>query len=484
MNDRKLILDVGKGMFLLLLAMLVCKYTKGGGAVVLLGIAFFSALSGRVGWAIAGYILFPFMVVMNPYVLPKSGATGIVLRLAPLLVGFGLMVSSATRTGRNQIPIGMIWAYLAVAAVCSIGGYCPMISYLKIVNCSILFVGLWLGFRNIDKRPAEMFVARKFLLVLVAFLVWGSVLMLVFMPGAAYMTSVGKTIAFEGMEAANAAARSIQGPALFGGITNQSQCLAIVLPCSMAWLACDMFFVERRVSLFHAATLFMGLPMVYMTRSRSAFLSTSVAVFFIYFYCLKKVNLRASVRRKLRSAMMAAGLLVVIACGVMEVRNQSISKWLRKTDDVAGDARGFGEAFTESRQGKIALNMADFRTNPMFGTGFQVTYDMRNIKGLTISAPMEKSILPLMVLGETGLVGLCVFILFVGTFFGTCMRRKYYCCMALMAVFMVTNVAEATFFSPGGVGGPMWVLCAGGGFIIDMIVLNRRRQEQFWAMPR
>lgn len=481
MSDYKLIKDVAKGMALLLLAMLACKYTMGGGAIAVALIAFVMAVTGRVGWAIVGYCLFPFMVVMNPFVLPKTGITSMVLRLAPMALSVALVISGATRQGHHQIPLGLIYLYLLVAAVCSVNGYYPLISYLKIVNCIVLFVGLGLGFRNIDRRPGDVMTIRRFFLVITSFIIWGSIVVWIFVPGAAYMTSLANVIELEGYAAAGEAVASLTGPKLFAGITNQSQCLATVLPCSLAWLACDMFFVEKRISKFHALTILVGFPLVYMTRSRSAMLTSVMAASFLYFYCINKVNIRLNVKRKMRAAMMLMGILVVIAAGVMEGRNQSISKWLRKTEDVASDTKTLGEAFTSSRMGKVEDNMADFRSSPVFGTGFQVTYDMKyafaHHKGLILSASLEKSILPLMVLGETGVVGSIFFWLFIIVFYTTCVKKRYYCCATLHTIFLVTNMAEATYFSPGGAGGYMWVLCVGGGFVIDMFALYHRRME-------
>ena len=482
MKDRKLIFDVAKGMALLLLVLLVCGHTKGGGAVLVAAAAFLLALTGRIGWAIIGYILFPFMVVMNPLVVPKDGITGMVLRLAPMAITVGLLVSGASRSGRHQIPIGMIWLYLFVATLCSMGGYYPMISYLKIVNCAILFIGLQLGFRNIDKRPNDVMTMRKFMIVVTSFIVWGSIALLVFYPSAAYLTSLRHVIAEEGVAAAEAALRESTGLKLFAGMTNQSQCLAVVLPCSLAWLACDMFFIEKRLSPFHVWTILAGLPLIYLTRSRSALLSSVVGMILVYFYCLKKVNIRRHIRARLRSAMFFAMFLVVVAAGVMEVRNQSITRWLRKTEDVSTDTRGFGEAFTSSRQGLIDESMKDFRRNPLLGSGFQVTeemqYTFKHHDGFILSASIEKGVLPVMVLGETGILGAIVFVVFLVSFYATCVKKKYYCCATLHTIFLASNMAEATYFSPGGSGGYIWVLTVGGGFIIDTVVLYHRRLER------
>lgn len=375
-----------------------------------------------------------------------------------------------------------MWLYLGVAALCSMGGYYPTISYLKVVNCAILFIGLQLGFRNIDKRPSDVMTMRKFMIAVTSFVVWGSVALLVFYPSAAYLTSLQSVIAADGAAAAEAALRESVGLRLFAGVTNQSQCLAVVLPCSLAWLACDMFFIEKRLSPFHVWTILAGLPMIYMTRSRSAFLTSAVGVILVYFYCLKKVNIRRHIRAKLRSAMFSALFLVAVAAGVMEVRNQSISRWLRKTEDLSADARGFGEAFTSSRQGLIDESMKDFRRNPLFGSGFQVTeemqYTFRHHDGLILSASIEKGVLPIMVLGETGILGAVTFVVFLISFYATCVKKKYYCCATLHTIFLATNMAESTYFSPGGGGGYLWVLTVGGGFIIDTVVLYHRRLER------
>lgn len=480
MNEKNLILSVAKGMVLLLLAMLACKYTKGGGAVLISCIAVICAFAGKIGWSMIAYILFPFMIVLNPVVLPKEGITGMVLRFAPMLVTVVLVITAVSRRGRHQIPMGMIWPFLGVAAICSMNGYYPQISYLKIVNCAILFIGLNIGFRNIDKRPDDVFTIRQFLLVMSAFLIWGSVLLLIFMPGAAYLSSM-RMMVKEGAAAGAELLAESTGMTLFCGMTNQSQCLAVMLPVTMSWLACDMFFVEKRLTKFHLLTIAVGLPLVYMTRSRSAFLTSVVAACLIYGYCLKKVNLRPSVRRKLKSAMMGLGVLVILGAGAMEVKSHAITRWLRKTEDVAGDRRGFGEAFTASRMGLVETSLADFRSNPLFGTGFQVMeymkYAFKGEKGLILSAPIEKGVLPVMVLGETGIIGSLFFWIFIATFYAGCVKKRLYCCATLHTVFFVTNMAESTYFSPGGMGGYLWVMCVGGGFVIDTIALYHRRME-------
>ena len=127
---------------------------------------------------------------------------------------------------------------------------------------------------------------------------------------------------------------------------------------------------------------------------------------------------------------------------------------------------------TGSRQGKIAECLSDFHQNILFGKGFQVdrTTKSRFESGQVsiFSASIEKGLLPLMVLGETGIFGAIAFVIFLAVFFITCHQRHYTATLTLFCVYLSTNLAEATFFAPAGGGGVQWILMVVGGFVIDM----------------
>ena len=478
-SEWKLIKSAAKGLILLSLAVLACRFSKGAATGALAAVAVVCGFSGRLGWAMTAYVFFPMLVILNPAALPMGGLSGIFARGGCFLLSIVLMFSAAQRHGNHAIPLNGLWIYLLIAVVSSMGGYAPMVSYLKIISFALFLVGLGIGFRNIDKRINDLRVVRTFFLAFVLFVIFGSYAVKILMPGAAYLATMRLT-ATQGIE--EATARVIEsGGGLFAGILNQSQCLAVVLPCCLAWLICDMLFVERRITKFHLGVFGCGIPLVYWTGSRAAFLATAVAGFLIYFYCLGKINISRRVRSSLRMAMTMGIVAIVAVCGVMEVKNHAMTKWLRKTQDVESDARGFGEAFTESRMGLVEANLFDFRQNPVFGSGFQVSYEMKNMfkdASFVLSAPIEKGVLPLMVLGETGIVGEIVFIIFLLTFYWTCARKRYHCTLTLMTVMIFCNMAEANFFSPGGVGGMLWMICIGGGFLIDTISLYWRRIER------
>ena len=56
--------------------------------------------------------------------------------------------------------------------------------------------------------------------------------------------------------------------------------------------------------------------------------------------------------------------------------------------------------------------------------------------------------------------------------------------IVMFTVMLATNIGEATFFSPGGVGGIIWVLCIVGGFVLDMNLIRKREFESFDEMRR
>ena len=73
---------------------------------------------------------------------------------------------------------------------------------------------------------------------------------------------------------------------------------------------------------------------------------------------------------------------------------------------------------------------------------------------------------------------------FLISFYYGCVARRLIVTMSLFTIFLACNMAEAVFFSPGGIGGILWVVCVGGGFIIDThIKLRNRAEAAMMALP-
>lgn len=462
------------------------RFSKGAflGVMTLMGVIW--AFNSKIGKALSIYVMIMFMVSINPNILPKSGILYTLgLRFGPLLIGLALAIRGISMQGRRRLPLGMMMAYILVALVSSIDGWAPMVSYLKIVNFSVFFMGVWLGTQSLEYDSEGIMALRSTFFALSVFLILGSVLIMPF-PAISTLSGLRQAQELGDMallnqiliEAAEGGAMS-----LFCGVTMHSQTLSPMLACSLGWILCDLLFVEEEFRWPHAVLIALAVPLLYKTRSRVALLTLLSSLMLVYFYLPKHIRLRPIAKRWLGSMLMLFGVLLVVVAAVSEMHSGAMTRWLRKTEDVESDQRTLSEAFTASRQGLIEMCMDDFHRNPLFGSGFQVSWFTaeyaRSQDGLILSSPIEKGILPIMILGETGIVGEIVFIAFLISFFTAGSNRRLYLSIAMMCLLLVTNLGEATFFSPGGAGGTLWIMCIVGGYALDMSFSNIDRQRNF-----
>ena len=462
-------------LFILCFIVCGCHFTHGAFAVLVAILGLFSAFARKFGIALSCYVLLPFLVELNPIVVNSGGmAFSLAVRLGPLFIGLVLAVLAGQRKG-NCLPFGFLLPYLGVSLLSSATGWMPKVSLLKIVNFGVFLVGIWLGTRDLDRRPADLVLFRSLFMAMAIFLILGSALLLPF-PGISELNGLDIAKHSGDVELANEMMRDLGNyQTLFCGITNQSQALGTLLGMMFTWLLADMLFVEKQFDKIHVGFLTLSIPLLFYTRSRCALLVLCVGSAVVCLYAVPKMRISHSLRSKLRQGIWLSAVALALLCVVMEVKNQTISRWVRKTDNVQDDGRGLTAAFTESRMGKVEESLRDFRMNPLFGMGFQVAeYSRRRAgKGFILTSPIEKGVLPTMILGEAGVAGFLVFCIFLISFYATCSRRRYVVTIALFTTMLATNMGEATFFSPGGSGGVLWTISMVGGFSLDMLILSR-----------
>ena len=487
MHEQNIYKQAAKLLAFTVLAIALCKVTDGYFTAVIATAGVLCAFANQLGWALVVFVLMPFFVILNPVLLPKGNPiVAYSLRFAPLLIGVILALRGASRQGHHRLPFLGILPFLLAAVVSSIDGWAPTISFLKLINFIVFLLGIWFGVQNLQYRPKDVFLLRSFFFSLSTLLVFGSMAVMPF-PSISYATSIGHIVREQGLEQANDVFMQMQldgAKTLFCGITNHSQVLASLLVCALIWILCDMLFVERRFSLGHVILLVFTFPLLYMTRSRVALISSVFAGCVVMLYTSRRVQLPIVIRRHLGHGMLIGGVSVVLLAVMVQLWGGRMSEWIRKTNDLAADRRTLGEALTESRMGLMEYSLYEFRRNPLIGSGFQVaeyTQDkVRETKGLVLSASIEKGLLPLMVLGETGILGSTFFLMFLFSFYATCARRQYYITISMFSVFLMTNMGEATFFSPGGNGGILWMICVVGGFTLDTLLLYRKNIFEAW----
>lgn len=469
-----------KILLFLIVSIALTRFSKGLWLGVLTIAGFVCALSNKPGKALAMYLIIICMVGMNPIILPVSGFFGVLVRFGPLLIGLALMLRGLSSGGQSRVPLGMLVAFLFVAAVSSIQGWAPMVSYLKMVNFFVFLLGFWFGLNALGKDTLGIDYLRATFLAYSTFIIFGSAVLVPF-PGISTLSGLGLALREGNIEAANLAMMSAEGSIpLFCGVTRQSQFFAILTGMVLAWVMADMLFTEKRFSKVHLALIGVGIPLLYLSRSRAGLLALMVGVMMVAVWLPNKIMLPPTIKRHLKTGVSAMLVLGFIGAVVAEISNDSISQWLRKVEDVDEDRRSLSEAVTSTRQGLIEESMRDFRRNPLFGSGFQVaeyTADQIAQSGssFVISAPIEKGVLPIMVLGETGVVGAIVFAIFLISFYTTSSNRRLYVTAALFTVLLATNMGEATFFSPGGAGGLLWTISIIGGYCIDMELARERK---------
>jgi len=485
MNNGALYRKVLNSAFFLCMAALLCRITGGLFSIVMVVMGLHWAATRQYGKALACYAFFPFLVVTNPFIVPKPSIMGWALRLGPLLIGLVLVLVGMNRKGRDRLPLGTLFLYLTCAIASSIGGWAPKISLLKMANFIFFILGFWVGTQNLQDYPKELESVRIFILALACITVFGSLCTLPF-PAIAYPLDLGMAKVFqeEGIDAATAYFQSrAGGMTLFAGITFHSQTLGPLLSCLFVLVLADVLFVSNKITGLHLTLLAIMPIMLFMTRSRTAFLSFLIGLIMVLKFAVAKARI-VSINWKTINRM-AKGFVALILLGLVmaEVSNNTITRWIRKSDDIQGDSRSLTDAVTETRMGLMEKSLNEFKLNPLLGMGFQVNYETQVLfgdkPGLVLSAPVEKGLLPIMVLGEGGIVGVIAFAVFIVSFYCKCSNRGYVVTAATFTTFLATNMGEATFFSPGGAGGIEWVLTAVGGFVIDMILLNKRRMARF-----
>lgn len=488
MNNNEIYKAAFKQFVWFCLWLAAARFSKGASLslMVILGVVW--AFQSKTAKAFGVLAMIAIMVTVNPFILPKSGiAFTLGVRVGPLLICIALALSGITVRQKSGLPMGLMILYLFVAIISSARGWAPLVSYMKLLNFAAFFMGLWLGARRLSLGGEPLMELRAVFLALCVFLVVGSIALLPF-PSIATLEG----LKFSRLDVTEASAAFYQNMgyiveqgegSLLCGVTYHSQALGALVTSALAWVICDLLFVEKRARFPHILLIVCSIFVLYKTRSRVALLGLMVTSAMVYFYLAKKVNLHPVARRRMGSFLAMAAVLICIIAVIAEVRNNSISRWVRKTNNADSDNRSIGEAVTASRQGLIEMCMDDFKRNPLFGMGFQVAYYtpifLQNSKGMVFSSPIEKGVWPVMVLGETGVVGEVVFISFLLYFWIVGERRRLFITITLMAVFLSTNMGEATLFSPGGPGGLEWLFCLIGGYTLD-ICSKTQTQLPWW----
>lgn len=456
-------------------------------ALILLGCLF--AFSHKGGLAATCYLSIFLLQNINYAVIPQNIIGNVGCKVGYIMIALAMFVTGSGNRS-EKLPLGLLWLYLFWMSIVSATGWFPIISYLKLANYAMFVAGSVILIRFIQHSGADLLQVRAIFLAISFVMTIGSALTYPF-PDICYSMDINKAARY-GIFLTGEQVLDRTQQALFNGLTWHSQVLAPILAASFIWTACDMFFIEKRITIIHAMILFCAPILIYMTRSRTGLLTLFVALIIFFFYACRKVVMPHKLRRHIN---IVAGFLLAVALGsaiVLEIQDSTLTKWVRKNEDIQGDTRTLTDAVVSTRMLAVESNLDDFLESPIMGTGFQVTRNFKYIYGgieitSLISAPCEKGITPLVVLAEGGIVGGVIFYMFVLVFYAKCVSKRRVVLVVMFTVILISNLSESTFFSPSGAGGYMWIFAFIGGLICDLAIeesVNARLQyvqDNQWA---
>lgn len=479
--DPEVLWAFKKALQTVVLAIIVGKLV---GGPVLVAVTFMGAqfaAKKKAGWAVACGLMIPFLTNLTNQLVSHSGGFGMLNKVCIFAMLLILMpLATGGERWKKTMPFMMLYVYLAIAAVSSAHGWCPVVSYLKIVLFGSFLLCCSVMASAMQRSDLDLIQVRAIFLVVAVVFICGSAVTL-FLPGIGYSMYQNLSVTGDLKDV---------GMLLFSGVAFHSQALAPIVACVNAWVLCDMLFVQRRLTRLHMVMLGLALVLLYKTHSRTGFVAYSISSAIILLVAMPKAKIPFWLKRRMTSLSYGLAALLLVVGLIVEVRDHKVTAWLRKVDEAAveTDERGLMEAVTASRKGSNEMNLRDFNQNRILGMGFQtMEWHAAAYRAgqLSIwSAPIEKGVMPLMILGETGIVGAVVFVLFLFHFYGTCFAKRYTALMSTFTAVLASNIGEATFFSTTATGGIILMTSLVGGFCIDLIA--ERRMEvpfQFWG-PR
>lgn len=476
-SAHNFIKSIAKELLLLLATILLVRITSGVYAFVVALWGVCAAFKGNVGRTFACLITLTLLVLLNPFLLPAKGSVfSIAARGGTFAIGLCATATSVIRRGKYRLPLSLLWVYLCVAAISSATGWYPAISYMKLLQFSVFLLTIVIGTQNMQNKYDDINLMRSYFGAVSLFIVLGSVVMLPFPQWSTLGALIKMRDTFGDFGAVEELVSSdlYMDQLLLCGVLFHSQALAAVCSCVFVWLLCDMVFCEMKIDFWRSTLIGLSLIVLYLTRSRTGLLAMFVGIVGAAYIGMSKLRLPQKLQVRVKGILVCGIILGIVVACVAEINDDIVSRWIRKKTDVDSDQRSAVEAFTSSRMGLIEKSMYDFKLNPLLGMGFQVEerhrYGIKGYSGsgLILSASIEKGVLPVMIIGETGVVGGIAFALFLIAFYASCSRMGLLMTSLMFTVFLATNMGEATFFSPGGPGGLEWMISCVGGYILDL----------------
>ena len=239
--DNSLVRYTLKHLLIFCFWLVAARYLGGLALMVMTLVGVLCILREKFGCAYSIYAMMTFMIVINPFILPKTVLfMGVGLRFGALLLGLSLMVRGMKMSGKIRLPLGWLMLFLAVAAISSARGWAPFVSYMKMINFIVFFCSIWIGSPLLIKDEKGLEELRGTFIAIGAFVIVGSLALAPF-PGISTLQAVKLAALQDAGE--SGFARNVLEKALMEndsmllcGVLFHSQALGALLACVFAWI--------------------------------------------------------------------------------------------------------------------------------------------------------------------------------------------------------------------------------------------------------
>lgn len=449
------------------------KATGGAGFIIVVPMVLLSLLTRKTEALFFWLLVSVCAIIINHHVVPKGSIFGLSQRILMLLLGF-CMTANVLAYVKHRVmkPYLGILLYLAFMIGPSSVGWCPKISFLKLILFVLIYFA-YFGVANqvgINPRVSSKRIRSIMLSVALLFTV-GSVVLLPF-PGLSQLQA--QDILEHG--------GSMEGMmSLFMGMTNHSQCLGPVTSSIAVVVLADLLFSVKKWDPLYLLILLCCPILIYKTSSRTGMGAFLLGIAFVGYLFIIARGVGRRWRQRALSAMMSVLTLSLCATVFFPGFRDGAKRFVLKFQADAASVSA--SDIISSRQGLIDKAMANFKKSPIIGNGFQVADYMkgRKVDWLTLSAPIEKGVWVSAVLEEGGIVGWLLFVGFLLAAIFISVKRRAYMGAACLFVCTLTNLGEFTFFSMSYTGGFTWAMVF-VGLALDIRKMKDENEELYRRM--
>ncbi|MGO9376408.1 MAG: hypothetical protein ACLQBD_30530 [Syntrophobacteraceae bacterium] len=372
------------------------------------------------------------ILLLNPAVFHLPVEAGVFRWLILFIAGLRVLPTASSRTLRYLIPLVLF--FLAVTALASVTSPIFLISFLKVMIFSYYAATVLTAFDTMDERSREQLKVWFFCLPVA----WVLLSLPLLALGSGYLATG------------------------FRGIFNHPQAFGTALAPAAAYLFARLILCKGPHSpwLWVLGTIYTA--MIVLSRARTGMLALllGLGATMVFGLCSSRRELMqlAPARTLLKVGASTAFIIILLATSsVFSKRVEGF--WLKGENEKSVE-----RALYNSRGAAAIQHWERFLEKPLTGHGFGIDLahgsgkNVGTFLGIPISAPTEQGFLPIAILEEVGLVGMAFLVPFLVFLVQGALAQQDVRLIAMFFTCLFINAGEAVFFSPGQLGGYLWLL--------------------------